>query len=253
MVNHGGWPHDTQGDEMSNQSTIQGTRGRFRSVRHLAALISLALVMALLSPLAVQAETPKGELKMLAALEDVDIPPFINVIGQQGKWTEFEGPFGRVYGNGSQGFALIVGASIADVCSGEMPPLGAGRFRQHYDGSWELRTPKGGIERDAYIYKTDLDVFAFFDASCGGFFEDGTPLPAAFASGPLTLRAREWGIALPFSEEQLPGRYKNSVRGALTGADGKEYRVRAVADYQVTGEGELDFFRDILKVRKLGK
>lgn len=238
---------------MSNQPTVPGTRGRFRSVRQLAALISLALVMALLSPLAVQADTPKGELKTLTALEDIEIPPFINVIGQKGKWTEFEGPLARVYGNGTQGFVLIAGGSIADVCSGEMPPLGQGRFRQHYDGTWEFRTPKGGVERDAYLYKTDLEVFAFFDASCGGFFEHGTPLPAAFASGPVTLRDREWGTALPFPEEQLPGRYKNSVRGVLTGAEGEAYRVRALADYEVTGDGELDFFRDILKVRKLGK
>ena len=178
------------------------------------------------------------------------LPPFVTVTGQDGRWTTFEAPIARVYGNGmsADGFVAITNGELADVCSNTPPPTGEGRFRQKKDGTWVVRTARGGIKQTVTIYETDLDVFAFFDQQCPLFGAGDPALAQPYATGWVVLRDKSWDLAEPFPMEQL-GRFKNSIRGYAWDGDGQKYRIRAVADYEVDAEGELTFFRDFLKVR----
>ena len=49
--------------------------------------------------------------------------------------------------------------------------------------------------------------------------------------------------------EELTREQRNLDIEDIWDGDGRKYRIRAVADYEVDAEGELTFFRDFLKVR----
>ena len=125
------------------------------------------------------------------------------------------------------------GADLEAACTNSPPPLAKGRFRQHFDGTWETRTLRGGVQRSVFIYKTNLEVFEYFGAVCPRLGE-GLPLPDAFAVGTVTLRARDAGLAEPFGDV---GYHKNSAWGTATDADGNKYRVRAIAEFNLPPMG----------------
>ena len=188
-----------------------------------------------------------------AQSDEPELPPFVTVTGEDGRWTTFEAPLGRVYGNASStdGFVAVTGGSLEDVCQNNPPPLADGRFRQKRDGTWVVKTNPGGVTMSVFVYETDLDVFAFFDQQCPLFFEQDEAFAQPFARGEVVLRDKAWGLAQPFVDgPQLEGRYRNSIRGWARADDGTEYRIRAVADYEVTEDGgPPTFFREFLRVR----
>lgn len=219
------------------------TRAERNRAHRRGLLASLALMLGLVGVLL-------GGPTVAASDHEPDIPPFITVTGENGPWTEFSGPYGRVYGNGTDGFVVIAGGSIEDVCFDNAPPSLHGEFRQRADGTWDNRT-RGGQTTVAYVYETDLDVFAFFGEACGGFFGEGTPLPEAFASGQARVEERSWDLAEPFPPTQV-GQFVNWVDGVLTGADGHSYKVRAVADFEGFESGDLDFRKDFVRIHRVG-
>ncbi len=205
-----------------------------------------AVLLGLMAPAAAADTNPPPDLP--------DLPDFVTVTGQEGTWTTFEAPIGRVYGNATNadGFVAITGGTLVEVCTNTPPPVGDGRFRQKNDGTWVVKTNKGGIHTSLSVYETDLDVFAFFDQQCPLFFSEDPAFAEPFATGEVVLRDKGWNMPEPFPEFQPPGRYKNSIRGDAVAPDGTKYKIRAVADYELgTEPGPPTFFRDFLKVREL--
>jgi hypothetical protein len=232
-------------------------RGPLRRI--LTLLGAATLVLALVAPSAASADGNKDddgqksekvapEKEPSVEDEGQAIPPFVTLLGKHGNWTKFEGPLGRVYGNGetSDGFVAISGADLSDVCTNTPPLVAQGRFRQKSDGTWVVRTERGGNSRSVAVYDTGLDVFAFFDASCPLFGTDDFPEP--FATGTVVQLDKAWEQPEPFPQLQR-GRYRNSIRGWVSDVDGNKYRIRAVAEYEVGETGNLTFSRDFLKVR----
>jgi hypothetical protein len=213
----------------------------------------LVTCLALLAPAVAVAEEPAAE-EPAAEHHDVgggehNHADEVTILGKHGRWTKFEAPLGRVYGNGTQGYVAIFAGTLDDVCGGGAPPSIPGLFRQKKDGTWVVKTLPGGHWATISVYETDLEVFAFFDTYCPLF---GTPeFPEPFATGKALLRDKAWDLVEPFANEQF-GRYRNSVRGYVVGADGSTYRIRALADYEIAADGTPTFFRDVLKVRPTG-
>jgi len=181
--------------------------------------------------------------------EDVEIPPLVTIVAERanGK-VVFEAPGGRVYddlvrpdGEPAQWLAIWNG-SLIDVCTSEEPPPD---FRQLYwerpNGAYIGKTLSGGVEAEVHVYKTDMNVPDFFDSACGAFFGEGTPMPAAFASGIATMtervRVRDLAAWLDDSTPQPPGRYLNGVEGVVADADGNAYDLVTVADFRVKANG----------------
>lgn len=211
-----------------------------------ATTLVLALIALVASTVPAVAESGQGA----GGDDGPPLPPFVTVTGQDGPWTTFEAPLARVYGNGvtADGFIAITTGDLTDVCSNTPPPLAEGRFRQKNDGTWTVRTERGGVKQSVSIYATDLDVFAFFDQQCPLFATGDPAFAQPYATGWVVLRDRSWDQPEPFPMDQN-GRYKNSIRGWAWSDDGQKYRIRALADYEVSADGELTFFRDFLKVR----
>lgn len=167
-------------------------------------------------------------------------------------WERFESPLGRVYGNTSSddGFVAITGGTIADVCADNPPETAPGIRRQRADGTWSISTLQGGFRATVSIYETDLEVFAFIGATCGGLAE-GLPLPEAFATGHAVLRdsIRDVADASAGFETQLPGHYRNGLRGTVRTPDGDRYRLRTRVDFAVDETGNFTTFEDVFIFR----
>lgn len=179
---------------------------------------------------------------------EADLPPFVEVIGEYGNWTKFEAPQGRVYGDGTQGYVVISGGTLEDVCNPDgVPPVLPGLFRQASDGTWITKTLPGGAWTTAAVYETDLDVFAYFDEWCPRAGSEALPQP--FATGWVVLKDKAWDQPAPFPEFQQ-GRYRNGLRGHVWNEHGV-YKLRTLVDYEVSPEGVPTFNKDVLKLRKV--
>ena len=209
--------------------------------RVMALVAVVALVMGVFAPAAAAEDPPT----------DVDVPPWITITGQSGKWTTFEGPLGRIYGNITQvdGYAAITGGDLEDVCDGVPPEAGAGRFRQKKDGTYVVRTLPGGQSTSVAIYKTDTEVLTFIQEQCP-LYAAGGELPQPIARGVVVLRDKAWDQPEPFPMVG-EGRYKNSIRGWAWDDDGNAYRVRATVDYEVDPATGPTFVSTTLRVKKI--
>lgn len=201
----------------------------------------VALVFGLLAPAAV-AQTETAEL---------ELPPFVTITGEDGRWTTFEAPLGRVYGNATStdGFVAVTGGTLVDVCSGTPPPIVEGRFRQKADGTWITSTLPGGTMQFVSVYETDLDVFVFFDQQCPLFFAEDPAFAEPFAVGEVLLQDVSWNQPEPFGPI---GSYRNGILGEVTTPDGATYRLGSLVKYDVTDpEAFPDFARDLFKFRRI--
>ncbi len=172
--------------------------------------------------------------------------------GHRPKVDYFESPLGRVYGNidDVDGFVVISGGTVGDVCADNPPPTAPGLRRQHPDGTWRIKTLGGGFTTTVAVYETDLEVFAFIGASCGGLAE-GVPLPEPFATGHVVLRDSIRGVADASAgfETQLPGGYRNGVRGTVRTPDGERYRLRTRVEFDIGENGEFTVVEDTFVFR----
>jgi hypothetical protein len=180
--------------------------------------------------------------------EDVVLPPGVTIINERpnGK-VIFESTQGRVYddqvrsdGEPAQWLA-IGGGSLIDICVDTgFPPVPL-LYLERPNGAYIGKTLAGGIEMEVHVYKTDLNVPDFFDSACGGFFGQGTPMPAAFASGFATMtekvRVRDLSAWMDDLTPQPPGRYLNGLEGVVADADGNAYDLVTVADLRVKANG----------------
>jgi hypothetical protein len=164
--------------------------------------------------------------------------------------TPFSAPLARVYGEPGDGYAVIAGGTLIDVCMDNPPVARDGLFFQRGNGTYTLKTLPGGTDIGVYVYKTDLGVFELFDQACGGFFREGIPIPPPIANGIGTIWNKEWGLAeLPFdAEAQPPGRYRNSVDAMVVDGDGNQFQVNALANYRIKQNGEPRFLALSLSV-----
>lgn len=227
---------------MSDPSTTDPRRRGRRTA------LALAAVAAVVLPTAVFADDGSGLPEIPDAPEDV------TVLGYHGNGElAFVAPLGRVYGSVGDGYAVISGETIEVVCSGVAPADTLGTARQASDGTWENRTPLGGVIRTAYVYEVNPNegVFDFFGRVCPAIGA-GEPAPVPFASGEVRQRDRQWELDSPYNTytgPQQPGRYKNSVKGDVTAPDGTVYELIAKVDYRLDGNGPPEFFTDRLKLR----
>ena len=144
-----------------------------------------------------------------------------------------------MYGEAGDGFALIAGGDLLDVCTSPYPREREMRIYRQGDG-FVVRLGAAGQDMPMFLYETDLGVFELFDSACGGFFENGTPIPHAVASGVGTMKLFERPSELPWVSAGGPppvGSYRNSVEGTLLDADGGTYEVDAAARFTVEEEG----------------
>ena len=209
-------------------------------------LLALFAILTLLGSTLIAA--PAG-----AEHEDVEIPADVTLVVRRanGK-VVVEFPQARVYDDigrtdgGQANWVAVGGGSMLDVCTSEdPPPLGREIFYERPNGSYIGKTLPGGIQVEVHVYKTDMEVFSYFDAVCGAFFEQGTPIPAAFASGFATLtekvRVRDVSEWMNAMTPQPPGSYLNGLEGVVADADGNAYDLVTVADFRVTARGTYDF------------
>ena len=207
--------------------------------RWLGIIASAAVLFSLfaVNPLGAQDEVPEP---FWLANEPIPegAPHSILEIGANGRVTA-TGPLGRVYGEAGDGFALIAGGDLLDVCTSPYPREREMRIYRQGDG-FVVRLGAAGQDMPMFLYETDLGVFELFDSACGGFFENGTPIPHAVASGVGTMKLFERPSELPWVVAGGPppvGSYRNSVEGTLLDADGGTYEVDAAARFTVEEEG----------------
>jgi len=180
--------------------------------------------------------------------EDIVVPPVVTIIAERpnGK-VVFESPQIRVYGDlvrrddEPAQWLAIGGSSLIDVCLGDLAPTVPLLYIERPNGTYIGKTLAGGLEMEVHVYKTDMNVPDFFDASCGGFFGEGTPMPAAFASGFATMtekvRVRDVATWMNDLTDQPRGRYLNGLEGVVADADGNAYDLVTVADFRVKANG----------------
>ena len=187
----------------------------------------------------------------VAAQDDLVFPPEITPTGTQGNWTLYNDVLGRVYGFEGHGYAVIAGGLLDEVCTGEAPPEFPRMVTQTRSGTWKQQLQPGVHITTAYVYETDLDVFAFFDAMCPLYGTDAFPEP--FASGDVKIRDRAWNLShAAFGEEpQAAGRYSNGVLGDIFDDEGNRYRLRAWVTYDLNDEGQPNFLAERLAVQPL--
>ncbi len=212
-------------------------------------------VMALVSVLAIIAGllgTAQAGAQQGSILDGYEIPEWMEVgdVLENGD-VEFMAPIARVYGDKGEDWALVAGADLLSVCLDEPPASQPGVLWQQSSGTFANRVADD-VQVRGYLYEKDpsVDIFEFFGQVCGGFFENGSPIPAPYASGYMDLRNRERGHSAPFFtfEEQPAGRYRNSARGTLADRDGNTFTVSGVANYRVTKSGDLNPFFQRLTV-----
>jgi hypothetical protein len=184
-------------------------------------------------------------------MEGFDLPDHVEIVsvGANGR-VMMTSPLGRVYGEAGDGYAIIAGGDLLSVCADEAPRDQEGVMYRR-NGQYVTTTKPGGVQIPTYVYKTDGGVFDLFGEACEGWFENGTPIPTAFASGYLEVRATDWNPVTPgvFAEEQPVGRYRNSVRGVVADAEGNTFDVFAFAGYRVLADGgEPRFTRNEVSV-----
>lgn len=183
------------------------------------------------------------------AQDDSPFPPEVTPTGTLGNWTLYDDIVPRVYGFEGDGYAVITDGSLVDVCTGGTPDTHPRMIKQTQSGTWQIRMQPGVQTSNVTVYDTDLDVFAFFDASCPLFGTDAFPEP--FATGEVTFRDRAWNLSTPFfGFDQTLGRYSNGVRGDVIDAEGNRHRLRAWVTYDLTETGPI-FLAEHLSVRPL--
>lgn len=207
--------------------------------RLLGMIATIAVLIGALSvsPLGAQDEVPEPFWLQNEPIPE-GAPHSILDIGANGRVTA-TGPLARVYGEAGDGFALIAGGDLLDVCTSPYPREREMRVYRQGDG-FVVRLGAGGQDLPMYLYETDLDVFSLFDEACGGFFENGEPIPHAIASGVGTMKLFERQSQLPWivgGGPQPAGIYRNSVEASLLDAQGNVYEVDAEARFTVETDG----------------
>ena len=194
------------------------------------------------SPLGAQDEVPEPFWLQNEPIPE-GAPHSIVDIGASGRVTA-TGPLARVYGEAGDGFALIAGGDLLDVCTSPYPREREMRVYRQGD-SFVVRLGAGGQNMPMFLYETDLGVFDLFDSACGGFFENGEPVPHAVASGIGTMKLFERPSELPWITQDGPqpsGIYRNSIEATLLDADGNTYEVDAAARFTVAETGAFPDF-----------
>lgn len=208
---------------------------RYRTV---AAAIATAVALAIPVTISAGGEPPPA-------------PDDVTVIGMRRSGILFEGPLGRIYGTGDNGYVLA--GPIEDVCT-QPPPQVRGITRRQPNRLWTTRPVFGGLVVDMYLYEVEVGtgVFDFLGQVCPG----GAPYPEPFAVGTGWLIERSRNVSEPywsFLGPQPTGDYRNSTTGIVRTPEGEQFIVRAVADYTVNADGPPDFRRETLRVRPLGE
>ena len=153
-------------------------------------------------------------------------------------------PLGRVYGDVGDGYALIVGDDMLGICT-DAPMIEIDTVVYRQPGSFVVRTqPGGATEIPMYLYEVDpeLGVFDFFGQVCGGFAENGTPIPPPTAVGLGTFRVFEQPTVVPWLWDgvQPAGKYRNSVEGTFADVDGNTFDVDASARLRIGEDLDLE-------------
>lgn len=196
-----------------------------------------------------------------ASAQDQPLPPGVEFIRERANGTMvYRGPSGFSYDNttGDQlDYVVVQGGDMYDVCGvrpgdadGGLPPISRQLVKQGRNGKYVIKTPPAGVTTYTSVYKSDLPAIPdFFDAVCGGFFENGIPILAPFATGMPTLHRWEWVAdwrdALDVTTPQGRGRYRNGVEGVVVDADGNPYDLVTVADFTVRSSGDIPDFNEL--------
>lgn len=154
--------------------------------------------------------------------------------------TEFAGPFFDLVDDPGGEFVVLFGADILSVCTQPVP----GTYRDGgviflaADRTFSVNLAGPGLpDVPTYVYETDLPAFEFFDQVCGGFFVNGTPMPAAFATGLSLVDGNQRGFDSPPWDFDTPpdGVSVTRVTGEVFGTDGQAYDLSAFGRVQFNG------------------
>ena len=213
-----------------------------RRVHGVIAVLALAASVVFVAPVSAQ---------------DEPLPPGVEVVRTKGDGTVvYRAPQAFAYDNTTGGdlqYVVVQGGDMFDVCGIRdpegLPPLAKVLVRER-GKRHVIKTAPAGVTSYTSVYRTNLPVIPdFFDATCGGFFENGTPIPAPFATGLTTLRRWESVVdvrdALDIRTPQGRGKYRNGVTGVVADADGNTYDLEAVADFSVSASGAIPNFRTL--------
>jgi len=222
---------------------------RFRRAVGVLAGVAMMLGLAVVTPVGAQ-DTDQALPRWLVNNPIPEDQPFEVLEVRPNGRVLVSGPLGRVYGSAGDGYALIGTDDMLQVC---LDPVASPEEFIVYrsNGTFVSRTGSQGIPIRAYLYETDLAVFDYFDEVCTAFHEEGTPIPAPFASSIATLKAFErpsqpiWN-----GVEQPPGIYRNSIAGVFADVDGNLFDVEGVARFEILEgvEGPPNFEQLTLEV-----
>lgn len=161
----------------------------------------------------------------------------INEVRPNGR-VSFTTPLGRVYGDSSHDFFVMTGGDLTGLCFDE-PPRSHELIGYRANGQFVMRTPSGGATVATFVYPSNgEDFFTWAFGACDAFFNDGTPLPTAVASGYATLRINS-NPAIPIwaaPVDQPPGTYRNGVSGTLSDAEGNLWDLETRVVFPLTGQ-----------------
>ncbi|MFT7474581.1 MAG: hypothetical protein ACI81L_001506 [Verrucomicrobiales bacterium] len=133
---------------MHKAGTTEGLRPRRRKIGAVIAL--LAVLGALLAPGVVSAQDDSPVLPRW--LQRFDVPQDMEIlsVGANGRVT-FEAPLARVYGEAGDGFAVLAGGDIMNVCRDTKPASIEGVLYRR-NGQFVTTSKPGGVEVPTFVY-----------------------------------------------------------------------------------------------------
>ncbi|MEE9417725.1 MAG: hypothetical protein V3V01_20775 [Acidimicrobiales bacterium] len=143
------------------------------------------------------------------------------------------------YGGLGNEFTLFVGFTAEDACNEVEESMARARVRERSDGTLTVKTRRiRGI--DLFMYEFDGDAFDFIDQTCEAMFDDDPttqPLqPVAVGKGWVKVKLS--GLD---SLDDIGGfRVRNTAKGKVTAEDGRSWKVRGHASFQLHEEGFPD-------------
>lgn len=185
-----------------------------------------------------------------------ELPPGVEFVKTKADGTEiYKMPTLFFYDNttGEQlEFAVMIGGDLWDACGarpgneGGTPATSKVLVKEIRNGKYVVKSPPRGHSSYISVYRTEMPPPVFFGEVCGGFFENGDPIPPPFASGFGTVHHKSWVSdvmeVMNDSTPQPRGRYRNGVEGVVVDANGTVYDVQTVAVFGVRDPNAIPEF-----------
>ncbi|MGI9604770.1 MAG: hypothetical protein ACR2P0_01400 [Acidimicrobiales bacterium] len=149
-------------------------------------------------------------------------------------------------------FLVMIGGDMWDVCGarpgneGGTPGQSRVLVKESRNGTTLVKSTPSGHTSYVSVYRTTMIVPEFFGSVCGGFFENGNPIPPPYATGSGTIRHKSWVTdVMEVLDDRTPqpiGRYRNGIEGVVVDVDGNLFDVRTEGVFRVRDpQGPPDF------------